>query len=587
MVPRTKPGPPRPDVASATALAGTPRTGALIVGVGLAIIAFTILARFPITNRDLFVQAGELVVLGYTIVRAAACIDLRHPRLVTLITWLWAYTIFGIVQIVQLSRAQNPFQLPEPDSLVSRQLVIVVVGLVIFDVVSSRFRAGEPKPDASTRQLSLTRTVVLSWLTVLASPLLIARLGGPSALLSSRLSVELALLGPGGNLTDTTSTSVTILVDVANVAPFLCLFSLVMLRRAGAYTFRARVDITVLTLALLTVNFFLNNPISQARFWIATVAVAVALSGRWRKRVGFQALFVAGYLLASLVLFPLFALTRYTDVSQATLPQSSVVGQWIGSTDYGSAQDVNNAIVYTDRHGHTDGRQLAGAALFFVPRSLWPGKPYDTARLIAVDSGFFQNLNLDSPLWAEGYIDFGYAGVVLVFVVFGACVGRGDRLATRLGTSTVWSILVPTLAGYELILLRGSLLQATGRLAVIIVIGYGLSRRARTEPAIPAVPGTPSEVFGRAHYRSGIYRRDIKAAIAPAVSASNGTSDQTSPDAGDDGTAPRRPRPGPQRLPTNTTSTEPNRDGSHLANNRNALQSEEDRPAYLGSPDRV
>jgi hypothetical protein len=179
----------------------------------------------------------------------------------------------------------------------------------------------------------------------------------------------------------------------------------------------------------------------------------------------------------ALILFPFLDAFRYEHaVAHA---HSGIVQTYLNKTDYSSPQDVTNVVSYVGQYGHTGGRQLLGTALFAVPRSVWPDKPTDTAIVVAhyVNSHL---LNLDSPLWAEGYIDFGIPGAALMLGVFGMLAGRADvHLLSRERSSAV-AVLTPAFVGYELILLRGSLLQAMGRITLIVLFAYLLSEKQVT-----------------------------------------------------------------------------------------------------------
>jgi hypothetical protein len=126
-------------------------------------------------------------------------------------------------------------------------------------------------------------------------------------------------------------------------------------------------------------------------------------------------------------------------------------------------------------------------ATFWVPRALWSEKPENTGLLIARDTNF-PNENLDSPLWAEGFIDFGWLGVALVLGLFGLVSASLDQryLVARRGGAVVVGgavpvilIVAPVFAAYEAILIRGSLLQAMSRIVVVIGVLWFMSRRAR------------------------------------------------------------------------------------------------------------
>jgi hypothetical protein len=125
------------------------------------------------------------------------------------------------------------------------------------------------------------------------------------------------------------------------------------------------------------------------------------------------------------------------------------------------------------------GRQLAGALLFFVPRSVWAAKPPDSASLIIERKGG-EMTNVSVPLWAEGYLNAGLLGTVLLLALAGVIAAELDHkfrdvseLAGRHGLFTAFA------APYSLILLRGSLLQAVSVLAVLIICTLVVGRRRK------------------------------------------------------------------------------------------------------------
>lgn len=64
----------------------------------------------------------------------------------------------------------------------------------------------------------------------------------------------------------------------------------------------------------------------------------------------------------------------------------------------------------------TYGRQLLGALLFFFPRRFWPNKPGGSgSELVEYMDGYFSNVSM--PFFAEGYVNFGYFGVI-IFTIF-------------------------------------------------------------------------------------------------------------------------------------------------------------------------
>ena len=105
-----------------------------------------------------------------------------------------------------------------------------------------------------------------------------------------------------------------------------------------------------------------------------------------------------------------------------------------------------------------------------MPRSVWPGKARDTGVMIGQWMGTV-NTNLSSPVWAELWIDFGPFGMGAGLLGLGYAAARVDRryakrAVRRTPPGALISVVVPLVAGYSFILLRGPLLQASGRVAI-------------------------------------------------------------------------------------------------------------------------
>lgn len=63
--------------------------------------------------------------------------------------------------------------------------------------------------------------------------------------------------------------------------------------------------------------------------------------------------------------------------------------------------------------------------LFFVPRSLWPGKALSGSYEVATARNLFSNLSYPYP--ALGYIDAGVTGVIFVGCLLGFIMKRVDK----------------------------------------------------------------------------------------------------------------------------------------------------------------
>ena len=89
------------------------------------------------------------------------------------------------------------------------------------------------------------------------------------------------------------------------------------------------------------------------------------------------------------------------------------------SLNYDAFINIGVVIEHVEFDGLSYGYQLLSALLFFVPRSLWIGKP-DASGLIVgnhvIDHYGFNFANLANPYIAEGYLNFGIFGVIIMAI---------------------------------------------------------------------------------------------------------------------------------------------------------------------------
>ena len=87
---------------------------------------------------------------------------------------------------------------------------------------------------------------------------------------------------------------------------------------------------------------------------------------------------------------------------------------------YDAFANIMATLEYVTHHGFSFGYQLLSALLFFIPRSIWSSKPVSTGEVVGdylVDKHNFEFNNLSNPLVSEGFINFGFIGVLLMALV--------------------------------------------------------------------------------------------------------------------------------------------------------------------------
>jgi hypothetical protein len=312
--------------------------------------------------------------------------------------------------------------------------------------------------------VSATRLVVLAVVYLPFFPLLLQRRGGFGALFLSRDDSYAAADFASG-------VSYGLVTVGLRVVPTMILGAALIARREGGVR-RGHVD--AILLVYVPIVLLVTNPISTNRYWFISAGIFIVLCAFRPSRLVRQSI-VLFAVVGAVVLFPYLDYFRYrTRGVGATGVQALFTG------DYDALYTTAMAVRWVGEQGVTWGYQALGVVGFWVPRGLWPGKPVDTGATVASGLGMTFT-NLSSPLWAEGYVNAGVGGVLIFAVGFGLVAARLTRSRIAgfdVRSRLIWSFLV----GYQLILLRGSLLQAAGQLVAVLALGFALTTRKTSEP---------------------------------------------------------------------------------------------------------
>ncbi|HHP0322225.1 O-antigen polymerase [Acinetobacter baumannii] len=75
----------------------------------------------------------------------------------------------------------------------------------------------------------------------------------------------------------------------------------------------------------------------------------------------------------------------------------------------------------------TYGHQLLGVVFFFIPRVFWENKAVGSGYQLAENNGYFFN-NISMPFVAEGFVNFGYLGILFFSIFLGGIMKVIDTL---------------------------------------------------------------------------------------------------------------------------------------------------------------
>ena len=399
------------------------------------------------------------------------------PNLFDFFFWLFTYIFMGLAPTAQIRADEISTTTPGMDPALDTPTAwVVLAGVAAYEVGRviwwlSRHRS-RPSPP-SEAGISPTRVAILFAVGLVFTTFYISRVGVGGAI-GSRQAAQAAraAIWPDPSMR-------AVFYALAVYPMLVCIGALAQLGRRvtnGAVKSVVTVTVAVGVVVLLAVA----NPVASARYTFGTVAFGlVAYLGALRSEGRVRATLL-GVIAAFLFVFPIADAFRTDEVR---VSRGGFFDEYLRNPDYDSFWQVANALSFW-----LDGlvqplRQFMGSILFWVPRSLWPDKPTDTGILLAEYRGYSFD-NLSAPTWAELLVNGGLVALVVGFLVLGPALAAADRrLRLTHLSGGLWMVAGAVLPVYMTILLRGSLLQATGALTVIVACLLWVRRsRSRSDP---------------------------------------------------------------------------------------------------------
>lgn len=411
-----------------------------------ATLAFVAIAILGPTLNEL--AASSLVSLHLTFIFISAGfasfqISKIEPNLIVFMVWNFNYCVFGVAAFYQLKSGSMPWRaLVDSNSYIVALYATLAMSIVFtISVWISPHRGGEAKFRlVSSRRLHILAVLLLPFLAVVVSTV-----GGVEYFFTSRNE-----LYAYSNLSK--AQRGLYLISCQSLALIVTCLAI------REYRFGNRTSFTFYSLAVGASGMVIVcNPLSSSRYWVVTCLSTLALSTIKLSTFRLRS-FAVVTLFGTLVIFPLANYFRNGDRRFTTGISALLSG------DYDALQLTGIGVEWWQANGIVWGNQLLGAAFFWVPRSVWTDKPYDTGIVLATWAGL-DFTNLSGPWVAEALINFGIFGILIFPVFLAWCVRRpmAQKANDDFGIVT-YAFLV----GYTPILIRGSLIQAMGYLATFL-----------------------------------------------------------------------------------------------------------------------
>lgn len=409
-----------------------------------------------------------LAIQQYCAIRFALLAAHNRPHFLALTFFMFVYVWAGLAGALQINLEVWPWRVRHEASDTQLAIIMLAVAVLFYDIgrLWHRVRtpALQPAPMREIRfRVSLKQVLIVSAVALPAALYGIVLFGFDSLFATRAIFANAAAqdVGKTGLLLGR-----ALLRSPSLAALFLAMF----------YAFqnwsnmsRSHKRVTLgLTLALLLLNAVTNYPQVQARYWLAAMFFTPLFAFvPWRR--GFMAGWILGLTFVLLWLYPRADLFRYAQTLAEAIENVAAKKQkrdFFFTGDYDAVQATANAVVFVDIDGPMYGKNLLGAAFFYVPRAVWPGKPPGTGPLVAAKLNYGYT-NLSTPLWAEFYIAFGWFGTTLLMALYGYASAAGDRAVTRnkvhgRNRADMWVLLVSFWAAFQFFLVRGDLINAIG-----------------------------------------------------------------------------------------------------------------------------
>jgi len=411
----------------------------------------------------------SLSILFYCALRLTWLAGLGKPKLLSITFFVFIYVWVGLAASAQLIAGQFPWEAMHKDEDVLPALFEIVLAIVAWEAGHLWFRLRPPA--ASTGRafegLSLVipdRAVV--WLSVVALGLTLI---GMKTFGFNHLFLTHAAMASVWASAGTKAES--LVGSILLRAPSLIAFNVIAyngLRRWRSLNKERKRFYFVMGIFMGALYFVANYPPAQSRFWLGAVVLTPAFAlPRWRR--WFAPMWVLGFAAGLTVVFPYMDMFRRATTLEQGFQQfnvnEAVTKKLIQKADYDAFQQTIDGYRFGERiEGSTMGRNFIGAALFWVPRALWSGKPNGTGLEVAESNDRFFT-NLSAPMWMEFYYGFGWMGIAGLMLVYARFCAWGESLYERTllpgAPDSLARLMVPYWAAFHIFMLRGDLMNAT------------------------------------------------------------------------------------------------------------------------------
>jgi hypothetical protein len=412
------------------------------------------------TSIDIINLPLELLNIFIPSLLLSYSLSQRDPLLNMAFFWMFQFLFFGISGLLSvidpfpyyLTQASSAQELRNASKIIFIANLIVALSQIYVVKKAASIEEKVIEPSIIDLDLVIKRTHKVFNTYLFFAPFIILQLGGPDFLFK-----RVRLSGTGPDLAISIN---AILQTVLYVPPLIMLLALLYSKQYRKISYW---KLRILFIWLL----FLSNPLGNARQTTLFLILPIVFYFLHGKR---RLVFFFFSMLPFVFLYGAGLVNRYTGKIQA--PRLAITSR---NGDFDSFSQIANGIQAVSQGVFPIFQQGTASIFFFVPRSIFEGKPVDTGVELAKFLGLrFQNLS--APWILEAYVNLRLPGVLIVSLLLGYFVTKSDLLSRKSLNNFLISSIT---SGFLFILLRGSLLQATGRIIFSFALLYVILRNTK------------------------------------------------------------------------------------------------------------
>lgn len=432
-----------------------------LLGLNLFIMFIFLLTVF-ITNSPKFQiqRSNTIIIITFLLIGLISIVGIISDKnfySINLMHWLFMYIFIFNAGIIQYLKNSFPWGVILEDSLILRTNLIIICWCILY-YISYNLKKFSPKI-VFNKDIHIRNKFFLVIITIIIGLFFIKYIGF-SNLFARSVS---------GEQTQAYTQSTNLIVNIfIRAIPAIVLAYLIKEKKLK----KENNNFSIFIIFLL--NLIVNFPTGTARYWVASIYLGLYVMLRPQKnnKFFFCILFISAFLVA----FPLlneFRNSTFNEVINNGIQLSNFIDFFLAG-DFDAYSMICRSYEVVSVAGSTHGKQLLGAMLFFVPRSIWLDKPIGSGASIASYQGQ-RFTNVSCPIIGEGIINFGLIGVVIFAIMLAFIIKYLDTIYWNNQKESIKkinaiTILYPFYLGFFFFIFRGDLMSSFAYL-----IGFSVS----------------------------------------------------------------------------------------------------------------